>query len=354
MSDVGSDAEDFETSASARRRKPPSDDAAESEAPLKKVRREDGPTEDGAAAAGAAHDEDDPDLGEARYGEVPAPSFERPAHVLAAPASDGKSSLNMYVKTLNVKDICSIITGCCSLPGVEAIMITFTPAGMEFYTKPSRVSPLVVQAFYGKSNFTTYQVSSDISHVVPKGELDDMKKRIAKEVEFLEIKDGTDGFVAGGRRTYKKGGSCDFHINLSSMEDNTIAVVDMSTLKFNLQVRTASQHFADNVAFFDDQVKYIQLAVKPKLLEFKGLRDTGSISKSIDQIINDGFSGEFKAIFTKKNLKAVTSARDINQALCISFNLTEMDFPIHFMYEMGHDKSHFSVYIAALTADERD
>lgn len=235
--------------------------------------------------------------------------------------------------------------------------MTFTPAGMEMYARPN-VSPAIVSAFYSKDNFREYKVDTSVRHVISKTELDDLKKKVSKDVEFLEISANADGYVIGGRRAYKIGGGCDFTIQLTAITPDTkIVVVDMSSMVWNLQVRTASQHFSDNVGFFDDSIEFVKLTVKPKLLEFKGIRDTGSTSKSINQVIQSQFSGEYKALFNKKMLKVVTAARDINRALCISFKIDESaaDFPVHFMYEMGQEKpqSHFSVYIAPCSGDER-
>ncbi len=348
-SDVGSDVEDFETSKQPQRRKKPIADEDDDQGGAAVVEH----VEKKAKTTEGNDGEDEPVLGEARRGEEPPPSFVRPDHVLVP---DQKNPDKMYARTMNVKDICSIITGCCAVPGVEAVLLTFSPQGLEFYTKPAKISPVCVSAFYSKSNFCTYKVSQTVKHVVQKSQLDDLKKRIAKDVEFLEITEGTEGFVAGGRRTYKTGGGCDFEINLDSLDESLISVTDMSTLRWNLQVRTASQHFADNVNFFDDTVKWIQLSVKPKLLEFTGIRDTGTTSKKVNQMINSEFAGEYHALFNKKLLKGVTAARDIHKALCISFNITESDFPVHFMYEMGqdHPQSHFSVYIAPCNAEDRD
>lgn len=359
MSDVGSDVEDFETSKAPQKRKKVAaddDDDAAGAAVVEHVEKKS--KADLATTAGATNEEgaeEEDGVGEARRGEEPPPSFVRPDNVLDHEKKTDAGG-QMYTKTMNVKDICSIITGCCSVPGVEAVLLTFSPQGLEFYTKPAKISPVCVSAFYSKSNFCTYNVTDTVKHVVHKAELDDLKKRVAKDVEFLEITDGSDGFVVGGRRTYKTGSSCDFKINMTSMDETTLSVTDMSNLRWNLQVRTASQHFADNVAFFDDQVKWIQLAVKPKLLEFSGIRDTGSRSKQVNQMITSEFTGEYKALFNKKVLKGVTAARDINRALCISFNISENDFPVHFMYEMGQDQpqSHFSVYIAPCNAEDRD
>jgi hypothetical protein len=186
--------------------------------------------------------------------------------------------------------------------------------------------------------------------------LDDLKKRISKDVEFLEITDEVTGFVAGGRRTYKKGGGCDFNISLTTMEEDLVekSVNMAAALQFKMQIRTASQHFSDNIAFFDDQIKFIELSVKPSLLEFKGIRDSGTTSKTINQVINDGFFGEYVALFSRKQLKCVTSARDINQALCISYNTEKTNVgPVHFMYELdqAQPRSHFSVYMMPCASD---
>lgn len=361
-SDVGSDVEDFEATQGPRRRKKPITEedeeagapsaAAATTATTKKKPKTGKNSAD--EDAGPAEDaEEDP--GPARRGEEPPPSFVRPDHVLE---HDATQPGQMYAKTMNVKDICSIITGCCSVHGVETVLLTFSPLGLEFYTRAAQFSAMIVSAFYSKANFCQYNVHQTIKHVVRKSELDDLKKRIAKDVDFLEITNSTEGFIAGGRRTYKTGGGCDFQIQMNSMDETLLPVVDMSTLNWNMQVRTASQHFSDNVAFFGDQDKFIQLALKPKLLEFSGIRDTGSKSKQINQTIISEFTGQYRALFQKKMLKTVTAARDINRALCISFNLTELqsNFPVHFQYELGqdHPQSHFSVYIGPSNADDCD
>lgn len=351
MSDIGSDVEDFEKSekseTQSRRRKPTAEADGGTEAGTitegtsKKLKIHDMFDETTVVGGGGGEGEND-GVGEPRRGEEPVSSFERPDHVLHC------SEERMHVKTMNVKDICSIITGCCAMPGVEGVLVTFGLEGLEFYARPDRSAPLLAHAFYHKANFSKYQVTKKISRVVPKTELDDLKKRIAKDVEFLEISDGVDGFVAGGRRTYNTGGGCDFTINLSSMEESSVCIVDLSSVRWNMQVRTASKHFSDNISFFDEHVKWIELAVSSKLLAFNGLREAGTTSKSINQTISSDFQGQYKACFNRKNLKSVTSARDINRTLCISFNITTFDFPIHFMYEMGQEQpqSHFSVYVA--------
>lgn len=77
----------------------------------------------------------------------------------------------------------------------------------------------------------------------------------------------------GGQRTYKCGGECTFEINLTSIEVvPAIEILDMSNMQWNWEIRTASQHFADNVAFFDDQIEFIQMAIRQERLEFEGVR----------------------------------------------------------------------------------
>lgn len=331
MSDVGSDVEDFEGRRPGKRAR-----AAEPQAT--------------APQPVVAEDEDEK-AHEAARGEAPVPVSQRPPNVLEAAHL---AAHKMFVKSLSVKEMCNIISGCCSVPNMEAVMLTFSPQGLEFYGKPAAKGPVIVQAFYHKNNFSEYRVVRQIQYLIPKYELEDLKKHISKDVEAIEFTTHSNGFVVAGRRKYKNGGACDFQINLSNLDGIEYSVSDMSELRWNLQVRTASMHFSQNVNFFDDSIKHIQLVIKEDKLEFYGYNSFGVKSRHINQMLSSKFQGEHKAIFNKKMLKSVVGARDINKTLCISFNVTEQSFPVHFMYEMGQEQpqSHLSIYLLPMVADE--
>lgn len=349
MSDAGSDQEDFEASNNAGKKKRPTRDD-EIEQAEKKPKTE-APTQEEAEEKGDGED-DAPNEGPTR-GEVPVVDYTPPDTVL----DNAPKSKQIYAKTLNVKDICNILGGCCAIPNIAEVIMTFKPTGLELYARPA-TSPVIVNAFYSnsKENFREYKVETTVEHTISKAELEDLKKKVGKDVEFLEFQNNAEGFKIGGRRVYKTGGSCDFTVQLTSISPQT-KVVDMSSLVWNLQICTASQQFFDNVSFFDESIEFIKLTLQSKSLVFKGFRDTGSATKSVIQPIQSEVTGGYDALFNKKMLKAVTSARDINRALCISFKLDDQTcMPVHFKYEMGKEaiQSHFSVYVAPMGGEERE
>lgn len=263
---------------------------------------------------------------------------------------------DFYVKTLAVKDFGNAIMGCTMNPGVEYVSMMFDPKGMQLYAKAAS-SPSVATTFFNKEMFEVYNVKKKFCRVLMKSRLESLKKRINKEVEFLEITNSEDGngFKFSGHKVYKIGGKCAFSVNITDNAHDT-QVVDMSSIEYQWHLKTSSQKFKDNVEFIDDSNEYVQMVVKGNSIEFKGIRDTGDIGESIDQETESKISQDinFKSLFYKKYLKVITAVKDLNRTLNISFNLDDPDalvYPVHFSYELDKEnpQSHFSAYLLPFT-----
>jgi len=243
--------------------------------------------------------------------------------------------------------------GCCNIPNIEFVIMTFAQEGMQLYAKPSE-SSAAITAFLGKDYFSEYRVSKTTKRVLEKSRLESLKKKISKEVESLEITPlttGLEGYTFSGYRVYKTGGKCKFTFNCPERAED-IDVVDFSSSRWDWQIKTSSQKFKDNVEFIDDSNDYIQMSIKSDGLEFTGIRDTGHIGETINQEIEGKITDKFEALFQKKYLKILTSTKDLNRMLTISFNLESNTlFPVHFCYELDQSQpqSQFSCFIMPAT-----
>jgi len=264
---------------------------------------------------------------------------------------------NLYVKTQNVKDFGNVLGGCCSIPGVSHVIMTFDPSGMQLYAKPND-SPTAVTVFFSREMFTEYKVTKETRRMLDKARLDSMKKKINKEVEFLEIRSWaeTPGFTFSGYRCYKTGGKCQFTFNIADVV-HSMNIYDMTSLKWNYVIRTSSQKFKDNIDFIDDSNEFIRMSIKDCSLEFCGIRDNGQIGEIVNQEIENKFTETFEALFQKKYLKIITASKDLNKSLTIAFNLDDPDnpevLPVHFSYELDMEKnqSKFSCFIVPYVCD---
>ena len=331
MSDVSDNEQDFEN---PKKRK--TDDDDEEPAATKRGKKKDEPL-------GVGDDE-------GNRGTLPEISFVRPSQALDAKDIDS----TMYAKTQGVKDLCNVLTGCCAVPGIEYIRMTFTPDGMQLDAIPTD-SPTMVQAFFNKDSFSEFKVSKVTTHVLSKVTLDNLKKKVAKDVEFLEITTNGAGFTVAGFRTYKTGRKCRFSILLGAMEQD-VPRPDLSLYSWNWMIRTSSQQLTDNISFFDDSNEFIRMTIKPDLLEWEGVKSSGAVTISIDQEIESKLTDKYEVIFQKKYLKIVTAAKDTNRTVSVKFNMDENVVPIHFMYELDkfQPASHFSAYIAPCNADGQE
>ena len=286
----------------------------------------------------------------------PEMTFIQPQQAMAQDNEEEDDQL--YAKTMNVKDFGNVLTGCCSVPGVDFVILTFDPQGMQLYAKPIE-SPSIVTAFFNKDMFTEYRVTKQTRRILDKTRLDSLKKKISKEVEFLEISSCTEysGYTFSGYRIYKTGGKCKFTVNIANIH-NPIGVVDLSDVDWAWHLRTSSQKFKDNVDFIDDSNEFIRMTIRSKSMEFQGIRDTGQIGETIDQEAESKIEDKlkFEALFYKKYLKIITSTKDLNRSVNISFNLDNPDtpaYPVHFSYELDQasPQSHFSAYLLPFTTD---
>jgi len=278
--------------------------------------------------------------------------------LMADQAADTEDcDMNLYVKTQNVKDFANVLGGCCSIPGVAHVIMTFAPSGMQLYAKPND-SPTAVTVFFSREMFTEYKVTKETRRMLDKARLDSLKKKINKEVEFLEIRSWTDtpGFTFSGYRCYKTGGKCQFTFNIADVV-HSMEIFDMSTFKWNWQIRTSSQKFKDNIDFIDDSNEFIRVCIQDSSLEFCGIRDNGQVGEIVNQEIENKFTEKFEALFQKKYLKIVTSSKDLNKSLTISFNLDDPSnpdvLPVHFCYELDQAtiQSKFSCFIVPYVTD---
>ena len=118
--------------------------------------------------------EDPPPAKKQKIEEVDADemTFDRPESV---PAQDAVST-ELNVKTQNVKDFGNILLGCCAVPGVEVVIMTLTPEGMQLYAKPNE-SPTAVTVFWNKKMFIEYNVPKEVRRVMEKSRLEFLKKK---------------------------------------------------------------------------------------------------------------------------------------------------------------------------------
>ena len=287
--------------------------------------------------------------------ETPEPEIKFLKSEQALPSED--YDVDLYVKTQNVKDFGNVVGGCCSIPGIGHVIMSFAPSGMQLYAKPNE-SPTLVTVFFSPEMFTDYKVSKETTHMLEKPRLDSLKKKINKEVEFLEARawKDTPGFTFSGYRCYKTGGKCQFTFNISSVE-HSMEVLDMKQLKWNWQIRTSSQKFKDNIDFIDDSNEFIRMRIKDSSLEFCGIRDNGQVGEIVNQEIEEKLNDEYEALFQKRYLKIITSTKDLNKSLTIAFNLNDPDHPdvspVHFSYELDHaaNQSKFSCFIMPYVCD---
>lgn len=269
---------------------------------------------------------------------------------------------NLYVKTMSVKDFAHVLTACCAIPNLENIVMVFDTKGMQIYAHPSE-SSCVVTAFFNREMFTEYRVAAYTHRVLDKNRVDSLKKKIGKNVEFLEISACEEcvGFTFSGNRVNKIGGSCLFSFNIAD-EYNNLQIVDVaSAVDLMWHVSMSSDTFKENVNFIDDSNVFIKLIIDPKVIQLQGIQETGYTGEKIDQSTESKVDNamKFEALFYKKHLKIVTSAKDLNRSLVVSFNLDSdtsvKSLPlVQFSYQLDqHDpQSHLSTYLLPFVADE--
>ena len=284
---------------------------------------------------------------ESERGVHPKISFVRPEQILNQQDVDK----NLFAKTQSVRDFCAVLTGCCSIPNVDTILMCFTEEGMQIYAKPQLGGSLAT-AFFSKETFKDYQVKQKTQHLLQKSTLENLKKQISKDVEFIEITANENGFLVAGRLSYKVGLKSDFKILLTAVmpkEGEQLAILDLSDLSLNWKITTSAQQLSDNIKFFDDTTEFVTMTITPNpgLLEWKGYRDSGLSTICINQEIESSITEKFEVMFYKKLLKIVTVAKDINRSINIHFNMDNQASPVHFMYELekSHPVSHFSAVI---------
>ena len=128
---------------------------------------------------------------------------------------------DFYVKNINIKDFCNILTGFTNIPNINNILLQFTPEGMTIYAKPI-MAPVIVNSFWNKDMFQEYKCSVPfIRKWVTKDNCSSMRKQISKDVDYIIIKElesnGASGFEFSGERRYKTGGQSKFSINLFTL-----------------------------------------------------------------------------------------------------------------------------------------
>jgi len=277
----------------------------------------------------------------------PERTFVQPTDIL----NDQDHDPNMFVKTVNVKDFTTVLVGCCATPGCDNIVFTFAPEGLQIYTRPAQ-SPGIVTAFFNKEMFSEYRVTKTTQRVLEKSRLESLKKKISKEVLFIEITSWQEnpGFTFSGFRDYKTGGKCKFDFNIAEIVD-PVKIIDMKSLSWQWLVRTDAQKFRDNVDFIDDSNEFIKMTIYQNKVQFQGLRDTGQIGENITQdLVDSNVLEKFQALFHKKHMKVITATKDLNRSLNIAYNIPSENSPIvpvHFFYELdqAQNRSVFSCFL---------
>jgi hypothetical protein len=250
---------------------------------------------------------------------------------------------NMKVKTLNVKDFRNTLVGCCNIPDISSIVITFTPQGMQIFAQP-QTSSTFVTTYFNKEFFSEYNVQCTTQRIVQKSRLDYLKKNISKDVTFLEITawHANSGFTFSGYRSYKSGGDCRFRVNIAEIIDASIdtkKIPDMSQFQWSYVLRCSSETFKNNIDFIDDDNESVRISIENNKIEFQGIQENGSEGESIVQEIESNISEKFDALFHKKHLKIITATKDLNRSLTIRFNIPSVEFavfPVVFCYELDN------------------
>lgn len=272
-----------------------------------------------------------------------------PSHFVAQTKAT-QSQEALYVKTLNVSDFSVQLNSMCSLPNVESIFIKFDETGMTMYCHPKQ-SPTIAISFWNRNTFEKYECKGEIKKWVSKDRLASLKKKISKDVKFLEVTLNQDspGFCFSGYRTYDQGDGGNFSHNVYEWM-NTEKPMNIPC-QYKWHVTTSSKKFKDNVDFIDDKNEFIGLNIMDKKLTFRGLVGEGDVAEKIDHETFTSISKEFYVLFYKKYLKVVTSAHGLNKSMTISFS-DENQYvpPTLFTYALDKEQpqSHFSVYIVPI------
>lgn len=263
----------------------------------------------------------------------------------------GEVTPTFSVKTMNVKDFCNVIVGFGNVPNLEHILFEFDPKGMTMYGKPVQ-SPVVVLSFWNVEMFQDYTCVKSVRKWVSKDRVENLRKKISKDVECITIEqlisEGVDGLTFTGSRLYKTGGTSEFSFNIFEWK-NTMDAVEMN-VTYNWHVHTSSQKLNHNVDFIDDKSEFISLELKNNSLIFKGISDTGMVAEQIQhETDTPDMKTNFSALFHKRFLKIITSTQALHKTVVISFNPDEGDciYPVLFSYSLDQasPQSHFSAYL---------
>lgn len=269
------------------------------------------------------------------------------------------SKIELNVKMLEVKDFCGILLGLSSIPNLDLVLFQFDQDGMMIYGKPQE-SSVVGLSFWNKSMFQEYTCGETVKKWVMKDRLDNMRKKISKDVEFLqitEIDDANKGFKFSGYKGYKTGGPCEFSFNIYEYTCNSEAF-DMSEIKYKWHISTSSHKFKDNVDFMDDKSDFISFKLKNNVMSFEGISDLGLVTNRVSHEIETSedhivVNNDFKCLFYKRLLKIITSTQGLHKTVTISFDPDEegSTTPILFHYALDQNspQSHFSVYVLPFT-----
>ena len=137
----------------------------------------------------------------------------------------------------NVRDLCTVLTAVNQVPGVEHVLIEFSPEGMMLYAKPV-VSPILFNAFWNRSMFQDYHCTATVSRWVLRSKLADMRKNVTRDVKSLYIVDVDNGYKFSGERRSGTGQISRFEFNLFECIDDTEPF--SVNINFNWHVHTLS------------------------------------------------------------------------------------------------------------------
>jgi hypothetical protein len=255
----------------------------------------------------------------------------------------------LFAKTMNIKDFCCIISGLGNIPNLEHVLFQFTHKGMLIYAKPV-TSPVMAISFWNPGMFQNYKCTGNISKWVSKCRLENLRKKISKDVQHLDIScisEGQPGLEFSGTRLVKTGGECKFSFNIFEWK------VPLDPIKidinYNWHVSTAAEKFKDNIEFIDDKSELISIRLNKSSFVFQGITDTGLVAEEISHKTDSCVQVNFNCLFYKRYLKIITAAQSLHKTLNISFfpDEEEETYPVLFSYELDQSspKSHFSVYV---------
>lgn len=250
---------------------------------------------------------------------------------------DDENDVDFVIKTGSVKQFVNVLSGFGHMD-IECVVMAIAPSGMQLYAVHNK-GAAVLSAVFARSMFEPepFDVPGQVTRIFDRNRVESLKKKIAKDVESLEISNWPEGpgFKFKGEVNIK-GVRSFFEFYLAHRKVD-VEVVNLSRWLWHWQVITSAHTFKKNVEFIDNSNGFIELSLhKDGKIEFRGVQDTGEVGEVIGHQTESKLDQEFRAVFVKKLLRVVTASCALNNTLKIGFNLDErhISWPVHFSYEI--------------------